>query len=178
MSVLELKTKNGPIRIQLFEHEAPITCEYFSNAVNSGALARGSIFRIVSSEEHHNENGPAIDVVQIGTDKGLDEPRSIIVHEHSGRTGVRHDRWTVSAARYRPGELYHSFFICLRPEPELDFGGNRHQDGQGFAAFGKVTAGFDIVTHLHRQVEQKTCLAQPIAIDEIRYLRETVDQIA
>ena len=178
MSFLELSTELGIFRVQLLEREAPATCAYFIRAVRGGKLSRGSIFRVVSSSKHMESDAAPIDVVQVGTSAGLDEQRAIIPHEHSAITGLVHDRWSVSAARYRPGELYNSFFICLRREPTLDFGGNRHEDRQGFAAFGKIAEGFEVVMKAHQRVEEETCLTRPIAIDSIRYGAETIDAIA
>ncbi len=48
-------------------------------------------------------------------------------------------------ARSRPGTASSEFFICVGDQPELDFGGKRNPDGQGFAAFGRVIVGEDIV---------------------------------
>ena len=48
-------------------------------------------------------------------------------------------------ARGEPGTASTEFFICISDQPELDFGGKRNPDGQGFAAFGRVVVGEDIV---------------------------------
>ena len=42
------------------------------------------------------------------------------------------------------------FFICIGDQPELDFGGRRNPDGQGFAAFGRVVKGMDVVRKIQR----------------------------
>ena len=48
-------------------------------------------------------------------------------------------------ARLEPGTASSEFFICINNQPELDYGGNRNPDGQGFAAFGQVLEGLDIL---------------------------------
>ena len=48
-------------------------------------------------------------------------------------------------ARLEPGTASSEFFICINDQPELDYGGNRNLDGQGFAAFGQVLEGLDIL---------------------------------
>jgi peptidyl-prolyl cis-trans isomerase A (cyclophilin A) len=48
-------------------------------------------------------------------------------------------------ARAGPDTAQDQFFICVTDQPELDFGGKRNPDGQGFAAFGRVTSGMDVV---------------------------------
>ena len=47
--------------------------------------------------------------------------------------------------------LTSSFFICVNDQPELDFGGKRNPDGQGFAAFGRVVEGMDVVRKIYGQ---------------------------
>jgi peptidyl-prolyl cis-trans isomerase A (cyclophilin A) len=85
-------------------------------------------------------------------------------------TGLRHMKGTVSLARFAPGAVYHSFFICLRDEPALDFGGARHPDGQGFAAFGWVARGFDIVQRIFAHAEAEEYLRNVIGIERIGLL--------
>jgi peptidyl-prolyl cis-trans isomerase A (cyclophilin A) len=52
-------------------------------------------------------------------------------------------------ARDEPGSASSEFFICLGDNPALDYGGARNKDGQGFAAFGKVVQGMDVVRAIH-----------------------------
>ena len=52
-------------------------------------------------------------------------------------------------ARAGPDTARGEFFICIGPQPELDEGGARHPDGLGFAAFGRVVEGMDIVHQIH-----------------------------
>ena len=58
---------------------------------------------------------------------------------------MTHINGTISMARLEPGTASSEFFICINNQPELDYGGNRNPDGQGFAAFGQVLEGLDIV---------------------------------
>jgi peptidyl-prolyl cis-trans isomerase A (cyclophilin A) len=58
----------------------------------------------------------------------------------------------VSLARAEVGTASGAaFFICIGDQPGLDYGGMRNPDGEGFAAFGKVLAGMDIVHAIHQQ---------------------------
>ncbi|MFX6040711.1 peptidylprolyl isomerase, partial [Acinetobacter baumannii] len=75
--------------------------------------------------------------------------RPAIAHETTKQTGLRHRDGTVSMARGAPGTATAEFFICLGDQPELDFGGRRNPDGQGFAAFGQVVQGMGVVRALH-----------------------------
>jgi hypothetical protein len=89
-----------------------------------------------------------IEVVQGGlTDdsKFLDP----IAHEPTNRTGLRHRNGTISIARDGVGTgTAGAFFICIGDQPELDFGGKRNPDGQGFAAFGHVTSGTKLIREI------------------------------
>lgn len=163
---LVVMTELGSFEIALHE-AARETCDYFALAVQAGVFHNGSVFRIVSREQRGNDDGCPIDVVQVGTKNGLCEDRSIVTHEHSALTHIHHRKWTASAARYAPGELYHSFFICLKDEPELDYGGNRQPDGQGFAAFGQVISGHEVVAAIFDRAESCDELARPIRIENI-----------
>jgi peptidyl-prolyl cis-trans isomerase A (cyclophilin A) len=70
-------------------------------------------------------------------------------------------------SRSKPGTATSSFFVCVRDEPELDFGGKRNADGQGFSAFGRVTSGMDVVKRIHAQPKEGQRLQPPIKIVSI-----------
>jgi len=59
------------------------------------------------------------------------------------------------------------FFICVGDQPELDLGGRRNPDGQGFAAFGKVIEGMDVVRKIHQEPADGQSLAPPIGITAV-----------
>ncbi|MEQ8514237.1 MAG: peptidylprolyl isomerase, partial [Chromatocurvus sp.] len=169
VSFLDVSTEIGGFEIQLLDNRAPATCAYFRELAMRGAFRDGSIFRVVSRKKHIKHGETPIDVVQVGTALGLDEARRIITHEHSGVSGIRHGRGVVSAARFAPGELYGSFFICLEAEPALDFGGERHLDSAGFAAFGVVTAGLNVIVSAHDRAEDRPCLESRIPVMDVAY---------
>ena len=60
-------------------------------------------------------------------------------------TGILHKDGAVSMARGMPDSATSGWFICINDQPSLDFGGMRNPDGQGFAAFGRVVSGMDVV---------------------------------
>ncbi len=67
-------------------------------------------------------------------------------------------------ARDAPDSAQDHFFICVGDQPELDFGGKRNPDGQGFAAFGRVIKGMDIVRKIHASPAKGQQLDPPIRI--------------
>jgi peptidyl-prolyl cis-trans isomerase A (cyclophilin A) len=71
-------------------------------------------------------------------------------------------------ARLAPGTAGSAFFICIGDQPELDFGGHRNPDGQGFAAFGQIVDGMDVVRTIFAQAEDATDhLSHPIPIESV-----------
>jgi len=68
-----------------------------------------------------------------------------IALERTNATGLRHTDGVVSMARDAADSATSGWFICINDQPSLDFGGQRNPDGQGFAAFGRVVSGMDVV---------------------------------
>ena len=87
-----------------------------------------------------------------------------IALERTNLTGLEHVDGAVSMARGDPDTASSSFFICVGDQPELDFGGKRNPDGQGFAAFGVVVEGMDVVRAINRASAEGQNLAPPIGI--------------
>ena len=90
-----------------------------------------------------------------------------IVHETTEQTGILHRDGTISMARWTPGTATSEFFICVGDQPALDFAGKRNPDGQGFAAFGKVTDGMDVVRKIHTIDAPGQYLEKPVVIYRI-----------
>jgi peptidyl-prolyl cis-trans isomerase A (cyclophilin A) len=103
----------------------------------------GAFYRTVRPD---NDPEPTkIEVVQGGL---TDEKRFLppIAHEPTNRTGLRHRNGTISIGRSEVGTgTAGAFFICIGDQPELDFGGKRNSDRQGFAAFGHVSSGMELI---------------------------------
>lgn len=163
---LLVSTSYGDFKIGL-SNCTPSTSAYFLNLAKNGILNNTKIFRIVTTHNQGEDVSHPIEVVQIGTDTHFDVPLEKIPHERTDISNLLHKKWTVSAARFEPGEVYKSFFICMRDEPELDAGGNRNPDGHGFAAFGKVISGFSVVEHIFRKAESNELLKNTINVHSV-----------
>lgn len=165
---VRIETRLGALTVELADAAAPISTDYFLAGVREGIYDGTAFFRVV-----HPDGSPrSIDVVQGGTPP----PRIVselerIPHESTEKTGVRHRTGTISLARFGPGAVYHSFFICLRDEPELDFGGLRQPDGQGFAAFGHTVSGLEIARRVSASSKGAELPAEPVTIERIRVVR-------
>jgi peptidyl-prolyl cis-trans isomerase A (cyclophilin A) len=147
--VIEIQTPKGNITVELYIDKAPVTAGNFLAIVKDHVLDGGSFYRTVRSV---NDTNPVkIEVLQGGT-QGKDSIPDIkpIEHETTKISGIKHLDGVISMARTTPGSAKTEFFICIGDQPELDFGGRRNPDGQGFAAFGKVINGLTLVQEIWR----------------------------
>lgn len=161
---LTIKTSIGDFTIFLDLENAPITAGYFKGIAEDHGFNNSSVFRIVNEYNAELRSNAKIEVIQMGINDLNSKYSTSLKHETTKLTGLLHEKWTVSAARYDVGQNYPSFFICMRDEPELDHGGKRHPDGEGFAAFGKVIEGFDAVEKLFLMAEQQEYLKNKIEV--------------
>ena len=169
ISVL-MVTELCALELAVEEERAPASAGYFLADVRSGLYDGTSFFRIVTlANQRGIERVRRIAVIQGGLRHEREDLPPAIPHETTAMTGLRHLQGTVSLARFAPGAVYHSFFICLRDEPCLDFGGARHPDGQGFAAFGQVVRGFEVVEKIFARAE-----AEEYVKDAVRIARAAV----
>ena len=106
-----------------------------------------------------------IEVIQARSDPAkADRLQAPIPLERTRDTGLQHEDGTVSMARDAPDTAQDQFFICIGPQPELDFGGQRNPDGQGFAAFGHVTKGMDVVRKIQASPSAGQQITPPVRI--------------
>jgi len=162
-------TPLGPFVIEVTPAVAPVTVANYLAYVDQHLLDAAWVYRLVSLA-NQPQSAYKIEVVQWGLNLPDDAPPRLpaIAHETTKQTGLRHRDGTVSMARGAPGTATAEFFICIGDQPELDFGGRRNPDGQGFAAFGQVVQGMDIVRALHGKAGAEQWLKQPIAIGPVK----------
>jgi len=142
-NVYVIATEVGDIKFEVYPDKAPITVANFKKYVDLKAFDMADFFRVVRMDNQPN-NEVKIEVIQ-GNFTDSTNILPSIPHETNDKTGILHKDGTVSMARLDPGTASLSFFICINDQPELDFGGKRNADGTGFAAFGQVTEGMDVV---------------------------------
>ncbi len=137
-----MSTDMGDIEIDIFVGKAPISAANFLQLVDGGHLDGGTFYRVVN---YANDKGsPKIEVIQGGLN--VDEgPFPPIEHETTEQTGILHTDGVISMARGDVGTAPTEFFIVIGEQPALDYGAVRNPDQQGFAAFGKVVNGMDVV---------------------------------
>ena len=159
-------TSLGKIDLEIALDKAPLSAANFLRYVDAGLYNGTAFFRTVTMA-NQPDNPVKIEVIQ-GGDVPEDKAFPAIAHETTAATGLRHLDGSVSMARADPGTASSNFFICLGDQPELDFGGRRNPDGQGFAVFGRVLAGMEVVRLIHSSPRDKQSLTPPVTILTIR----------
>jgi peptidyl-prolyl cis-trans isomerase A (cyclophilin A) len=142
-----VKTAKGTITLQLEAAKAPVTVKNFLRYVDARLLDRSSFYRA-----SHVPNAPDHGLVEGGL-RG--DPKKVfkpIAHESTARTGLTHKDGAVSMARRGPGTATADFFIVVGDQPGFDADPTGQGDKDGFAAFGQVVDGMDVV---HAIFEQK-----------------------
>src|SRR5437016_8576342 len=162
-----IKTGSGDIEVELDAAKAPNTVANFLKYVD-GKFYDGGRFHRSVTPDNQPDNKVKIEVIQAGInpDKEKDEFPAIKL-ERTKDTGLKHKDGTISMARDGPDTATSDFFICIGDQPELDFGGKRNPDGQGFAAFGKVVKGMDVVKKIQKSPADGQTLKPSVKIVKI-----------
>ena len=149
---LLMETSAGSIELEVYPERAPVTAANFLAHVDGGHYDGGAFYRSVRPD---NDNNPlTIRVIQGGMqiigaeDTNPEPPFPPIAHESTQDTGLSHRDGALSMARFAPGTARSEFFISIGDNAVLDHGGQRFDDGLGFAVFGQVTAGMDVVNRI------------------------------
>jgi len=162
-----LETPFGKIVCEIDTVHAPVTALNFLRHIELKTYNDAVFYRVVRLDNQPNSK-IKIEVIQGGlyADEKIDR-QPPIPHETTKATGLKHLDGTVSMARNQPGTASTEFFICVGDQPELDFGGNRNPDGQGFAAFGKVIEGMDVVRKIQQLNDTSQYLVEPVKIQKM-----------
>ncbi len=161
-------TSLGEIRVSINENQAPVTAANFLRYVDEGLYDGGSFFRTVHADNQLQDS------IRIAVIQGGAKPDSSdrffepILLERTSETGLKHLDGTISMARGGPDTATHSFFFCIDDQPELDFRGKRNPDGQGFAAFGQVIEGSDVIRAIQMSPHEAQRLQPSVQILYIR----------
>ena len=149
-AIVALLTSAGEIDIRVDAAHAPKSAANFLAYVRHGAYDGGSFFRTVLTQpDNQPHNVAKIDVIQ-ADNKPYFIAAPPVAFEATSTTGLRHRDGTVSLARDPALDTATTnFFICIGDQPSLDDGGTRSADHRGFAAFGEVVRGMDIVRAIH-----------------------------
>ena len=160
-----IDTEIGDIKFEVYPEKAPITVKNFKKYVAQANFDGAYFYRVVTMD-NQPVNPVKIEVIQ-GDFTGADHKFPIIEHETTEITGLTHKDGTVSMGRFEVGTTQAEFFICINDQPELDFNGKRNPDKQGFAAFGQVLEGMDIVKKIQEGPTEGQSLKKKIKIISI-----------
>ena len=164
---VRIETEVGDIVVELYASKAPVTVANFLRYVDGGFYNGGSFYRTVREDNEVRKDVP-IEVIQAGVHpwkERLSFPP--IVLERTSVTGILHRAGAISMARSGADSATSSFFICVRDLPSLDFGGKRNPDGQGFAAFGKVVQGMDVVKRINSARIEGQAIMPPVRMLQV-----------
>lgn len=163
-----IDTELGNIEVDLYTKKAPIAVQNFLKYVDGG-FYNGGLFHRTVKLDNQPDKKILIEVIQAGINPEK-EKKSFppIQLERTNKTGLRHKNGTISMARDTPNSATSDFFICIGDQPSLDYGGKRNPDGQGFAAFGKVVKGMNVVKKIQMSPAEGQKLTPPVKILEIK----------
>ncbi len=163
---ITIATSAGTIEALLDSAAAPATVANFLRYVADSAFDGGQFHRTVRSDNQPLDS-VRIGVVQASADTARHSYPPIPI-EPTNQTGLHHLDGTLSMARGGPNTATSSFFICIGDQPSLDYGGHRNADGLGFAAFGRVTKGMDVVRAIQAAPAEGQALRPPVRILRLR----------
>jgi peptidyl-prolyl cis-trans isomerase A (cyclophilin A) len=145
-----VQTELGEIVLEVDVKAAPKTAANFLRYLDAGHFD-GGIFHRTVKMDNQPDSPVKIEVIQAGVnpDRAKDSFPPISL-ERTSVTSLRHTDGAISMARGQPDSATSGWFICINDQPSLDFGGARNPDGQGFAAFGRVVRGMDVVRRIQR----------------------------
>ena len=166
-----INTQLGDIELELFPDQAPKTVAAFLSYIDSGFYNKTSFYRVLKTDAFPTDNNTGIiqgGMWQTNPAKKITIPG--IEHETTKQTGLTHQSGTISLARTTPGSANTEFFICIGDQSPLDFARRGTEDGQGFAAFGKVYKGMDIVRKIQAKKSRGDKFEEKIGIRKITRL--------
>jgi peptidyl-prolyl cis-trans isomerase A (cyclophilin A) len=164
-----IETEAGSMEVEIYAKKAPATAANFLRYVDGGYYEGGVFHRTVTMNNQPND-AVRIGVIQAGPNPAGQQLFPPIKLERTNRTGIKHVDGAISMARRGPDTAVADFFICVGDQPELDYGGKRNPDGQGFAAFGRVVKGMDVVKRIQESPAAGQRLTPPVRILRIRRL--------
>jgi len=148
---VRLETSEGAIVVELATAQAPVTTANFLRYVDSRRFDGASFYRVSRAP-----GAPQYGMIQGGLNGDTKRLMKPIAHEPTTRTGLSHKDGTISMGRWAPGTATAEFFIMVGDAPEFDADPKAKGDNAGFAAFGQVVEGMDVVRKILAQPQSPT----------------------
>ncbi len=142
-----IATELGTITLDLDAKNAPVTVRNFVRYVDQRRFDGITFYRVMRLAWGEQPNG----LIQAGTRGDPRRELPPIGHEPTSQTGVLHKAGAISMARWAPGTAKGDFSILLSDMPGLDADpkSDNPELQAGFAAFGMVSAGMDVVRKIY-----------------------------
>ncbi|MDH4385846.1 MAG: peptidylprolyl isomerase [Caulobacter sp.] len=140
---IRMITGEGDLILELATDRAPLTTANFLRYMDTARYDRSSIYRAVKAP-----GAPDYGLVQGGARMLAGKQIPPVAHESTTQTGLLHTDGVISLAREAPGTGTSDFFICVGDAPYLDANPAAPGDNLGYAAFGRVVEGMDIVRRI------------------------------
>jgi peptidyl-prolyl cis-trans isomerase B (cyclophilin B) len=155
MATVLMTTNKGNITVELDEAKAPKTVANFLDYVNQGHFSNTIFHRVI----------PNFMIQGGGFEPGMKQKPSEQTVENEAKNGLKNDKYTVAMARTSaPHSASAQFFINTANNAFLDYPG---QDGWGYAVFGKVTAGQDVVDEIGKAKTSRSGMHSDVPVDAI-----------
>jgi peptidyl-prolyl cis-trans isomerase A (cyclophilin A) len=166
---IEIQTSMGDIEVELYPDQAPKSVAAFLSYVKAGYYKNSSFYRVLNGNNQPSY-APKAELIQGGMyrmKRGKPDSLSGIPHETTQQTKILHKDGVISLARLAPGTATTEFFICIGDQPGFDYGGENNPDKLGYAAFGRVIKGMDVIQKIYTQPEYDQSFDPPVPIFNI-----------
>jgi len=166
---VKIETTSGQIILEVYPDKAPKTVAAFLSYVDAGYYKNSTFYRVWSDDNQVMDAYKAR-LIQGGlwrTNRQLSLKLPGVPHESTKQSGILHTDGVISLARAAPGTATTEFFICIGNQHGFDYGGANNPDGQGYASFGKVIGGMDVVRYIYEAPEDGEYFNPPIFITDI-----------
>jgi peptidyl-prolyl cis-trans isomerase A (cyclophilin A) len=162
---ITISTNYGDIEAELYPAKAPKTVAAFLSNIKNGFYKNSTFYRVLKDDEMPTDNNTGL--IQGGTWPNA-KAAPTIEHESTKLTGLSHTNGTLSMANSGAGTATTEFFICVGDQTNFDAGNINAKDSFGFAAFGKVLHGMDVVRNIQAAKSNGDHFVQPIKIAFIK----------
>ncbi|MFL6675770.1 MAG: peptidylprolyl isomerase [Massilia sp.] len=155
MATVLMTTNKGNITVELDEAKAPKTVANFLDYVNKGHFSNTIFHRVI----------PDFMIQGGGFEPGMKQKPTVQTVENEAKNGLKNDKYTVAMARTSdPHSASAQFFINTKNNAFLDYPG---QDGWGYAVFGKVTAGQEVVDEINKVKTSRSGMHSDVPVDPV-----------
>jgi peptidyl-prolyl cis-trans isomerase B (cyclophilin B) len=155
MATVLMTTNKGNITVELDEAKAPKTVANFLDYMNKGHYNNTIFHRVI----------PDFMIQGGGFEPGMKQKPADQTVENEAKNGLKNDKYTIAMARTSaPHSASAQFFINTKDNAFLDYPG---QDGWGYAVFGKVSAGQEVVDEINKVKTSRGGMHSDVPVDPV-----------